>query len=226
MKLRTVRSFDGSGMRGSIAATSIAMYISMAGTITGAQQVIQFGDVPATGDFSEAEIAARGQQKHPELTYSHWKKLCFRGVQGADTNMVCRTTIEGKSDLAQVILRVDLIERENAPAARLQVFIPSEFFLQPGIKLTVDKNASMQIPYTICFANGCVAATVADPTFIHQLDSGRMLSVEGVNFNVRMVIASLPLEDFATVHQGVAEHIFEQKLEGNWEQRSGGADTK
>ena len=226
MKLHTVRSFDGPRVRRSIAAMSTAMYISMAGTITGAQQVIQFGDVPATGDFSEAEIAARGQQKHPELTYSHWKKLCFRGVQGADTNMVCRTTIEGKSDLAQVILRVDLIERENAPAARLQVFIPSEFFLQPGIKLTVDKNASMQIPYTICFANGCVAATVADPTFIHQLDSGRMLSVEGVNFNVRTVIASLPLQDFATVHQGVAEHIFEQKLEGNWEQRSGGADTK
>ncbi len=182
--------------------------------------------MPATSDFSEAEIAARGQQKIPDLTFSHWKKLCFLGVQGADTNMVCRTTIEGKSDLGQVILRVDLIERENAPAARLQVFIPSEFFLQPGIKLTVDKTASMQVPYTICFANGCVAATVADPTFIHQLDSGRMLSVEGVNFNVRMVIASLPLEDFATVHQGVAEHIFEQKLEGNWEQPSGGANTK
>ncbi len=218
MKLHTVRSFDGPGVRRSIAATSIAMYISMAGTVTGAQQVIPFGDVPATGDFSEAEIAARGQQKHPELTYSHWKKLCFRGVQ--------RTTIEGKSDLGQVMLRVDLIERENAPAARLQVFIPSEFLLQPGIKLTVDKSASMQVPYTICFANGCVAATVADPTFIHQLDSGRMLSVEGVNFNVRTVIASLPLEDFAKAHQGVAEQIFEQKLEGKWEQPSGGGNTK
>jgi invasion protein IalB len=140
--------------------------------------------------------------------------------------MVCRTTIEGKSDLGQVMLRVDLIERENAPAARLQVFIPSEFFLQPGIKLTVDKSASMQVPYTICFANGCVAATVADPTFIHQLDSGRMLSVEGVNFNVRTVIASLPLEDFAKAHQGVAEQIFEQKLEGKWEQPSSGGNTK
>ena len=226
MKLHTVRSFDGPGVRRSIAATSIAMYISMAGTVTGAQQVIPFGDVPATGDFSEAEIAARGQQKHPDLTYSHWKKLCFRGVQGADASMVCRTTIEGKSDLGQVMLRVDLIERENAPAARLQVFIPSEFFLQPGIKLTVDKSASMQVPYTICFANGCVAATVADPTFIHQLDSGRMLSVEGVNFNVRTVIASLPLENFAAVHQGVAEQIFEQKLEGKWEQPSGGGNTK
>jgi invasion protein IalB len=226
MKLHTVRSFDGPGVRRSIAATSIAVYISMAGTVTGAQQIIPFGDVPATGDFSEAEIAARGQQKRPDLTYSAWKKLCFRGVQGADTNVVCRTTIEGKSDLGQIILRVDLIERENAPAARLQVFLPSELFLQPGIKLTVDDAASMQVPFTICLANGCVAATVADPTFIHQLDSGRMLSVEGVNFNIRTVIASLPLDDFAKAHQGVAAQLFEQKLEGKWEQPSKAGNAK
>ena len=125
-------------------------------------------------------------------------------------------------DLGQTILRVDLIERENAPTARLQVFLPPELFLQPGIKLTVDDSASMQVPFTICLANGCVAATVIEPGFIRQLDAGRMLSVEGVNFNVRSVIASLPLNDFASVHQGVAAKIFEQKLEGNWEQPEGG----
>jgi len=95
-----------------------------------------------------------------------------------------------------------LIERENGPAARLQVYLPSELFLQPDIKLTVDDGASMQIPFAICLANGCVAATVADPAFIHQLASGGMLSVKGVNLNVRMVVAALPLDDFAKAHQG------------------------
>src|SRR6266480_7448889 len=100
MNLRTIRSINSPEAMRSVAAIFIALNISMATTVASSQQVIPFGDVPATTDFSEAEIAARGQQKLPNLSYSTWKKLCFRGAQGADIKMVCRTTIEDKSDLA------------------------------------------------------------------------------------------------------------------------------
>src|ERR1700754_286732 len=163
MNPETVRSNNGPGARRSVAAAFVALGVSIAVTVANSQQVIPFGDVPATADFSESEIAARGQQKLPNLSYSTWKKLCFRGAQGADSKMVCRTSLEGKSDLGQVILRVDLIEREEAPSARLQIFVPAGNFLQPGMRLTVDEAASMQVPYTICLANGCVAATVPEP---------------------------------------------------------------
>jgi len=202
----------------SVAAVLIALGISMDANIAISQQVIPFGDVPATTDFSEAEITARGQQKLPKLTYSTWTKLCFRGAQGADAKMVCRTSMEGKSDLGQVVLKIDLIEREGAPASRLQIFVPAGNFLQPGVRLTVDKGASMLVPYTICLANGCVAATVPEPEFLRELEAGKMLSLDVVNSNVVTVIASLSLENFASVRQGVASQIFEQKLEGNWEQ--------
>jgi invasion protein IalB len=217
MKLPTIGSIGSREARRSVGATFIALGISMAATAASSQQVIPFGDVPATADFSEAEIAARGQQKLPNLTYSTWKKLCFRGAQGADHKMVCRTTLEGKSDLGQTMLRVDLIEREDAPATRLQIFVPVGNFLQPGINLSVDKGASLLVPYTICLANGCVAATVPEPTFLRELDTGRMLSLAVVNSNVVIVIASLSLDNFAKARQGVAAQIFEQKLEGNWE---------
>ena len=45
-----------------------------------------------------------------------------------------------------------------------------------------------------------------------------MLSLAVVNSNVVTVIASLSLGNFANARQGVAAQIFEQKLEGNWEQ--------
>ena len=217
MNLKTVRSINSPEARRSVAAAFIALGISMAATVASSQQVVPFGDVPATADFSEAEIAARGQQKLPNLTYSTWKKLCFRGVQGADTKMVCRTSIEGTSDLGQTILKVDLIEREDTPAARLQIFVPAGNFLQPGIRLNVDNTTSILVPYTICFANGCVAATVPEPKFLRELEMGRMLSLEVVNSDVVTVIASLSLDNFANARQGVAAQIFEQKLEGNWE---------
>jgi invasion protein IalB len=217
MNLQIIGSIESREARRSVAATFIALGISMAATAASGQQVIQFGDVPAAADFSEAEIAARGQQKPPKLTYSTWKKLCLRGAQGADIKMVCRTTLEGKSDLGQTILMVDLIEREDAPAARLQIFVPVGNFLQPGIKLTVDKGTSLLVPYTICLANGCVAATVPDPNFLRELETGRELSLAVVNSNVITVIASLSLDNFAKARQGVAARIFEQNLEGNWE---------
>lgn len=217
MSLQAVRSSSGPEAMRLVAAVFIALGISMAATVACGQQVIPFGDVPATADFSEAEIAARGQRKLPNLTYSAWKKLCFRGAQGADTKTVCRTSIEGKSDLGQIILKVDLIEREDAASTRLQIFVPVGNFLQPGIRLTVDNGNSMLVPYTICLANGCVAATVPESKFLRELETGRMLSLEAVNSNVVTVIASLSLDNFASARQGVAAQVFEQKLHGNWE---------
>jgi invasion protein IalB len=199
-------------------AILIALCTSVVATVASGQQVIPFGDVPATPDFTEQEIAARGQQYARNLTYSNWNKMCFRGAQGADANMVCRTTINGKWDSGQIVLKIDLIEREDAPAQRLQIWVLPAFFLQPGIKMTVDNASSMQVPYSICLANGCVAATVAEPGFVRAMESGRTLSLDAVNTNVMTVIASLPLDTFAKAHQGAPAQVFEQKLEGKWEQ--------
>jgi invasion protein IalB len=210
----------------SAAALSLALYPLVVATVASGQQLVPFGDVPATADFTEQEIAARGQQQARAVTYSDWTKVCFKGVQGADTKTVCRTTISGKWDTGQIVLRVDLIEREDAPVTRLQIFVPPGFFLQPGITLTIETGSSMRLPYTLCLANGCVAATVADPSFIRAMESGRTLSLDAVNSNVVTVVASLPLDNFAKVHQGAPTQVFEQKLEGKWEQPSGETSAK
>jgi hypothetical protein len=65
MNLQTARFINSLEARRSVVAVFIALGISMAATVASSQQVIPFGDVPATVDFSEAEIAARGQQKLP-----------------------------------------------------------------------------------------------------------------------------------------------------------------
>src|ERR1700738_381212 len=182
-----------------------------------AQQLVPFGDVPATENFSEAEIATRGRQPDRPLTYAPWRKICFKATQEAGSKMLCRTTTNGRWDTGQIALRVDLIEREGDPVARLQIFVTAGSFLQPGIKLTVDQGSPIQIPYVICLANGCVAGSVANAGLIHDFDSGQMLTLETVNSNVVGVTTSLPLKEFAVVHQGVPTQIFEQRLEGDWE---------
>jgi invasion protein IalB len=182
-----------------------------------AQQLVPFGDVPATENFSEAEVATRGQQQGRPLMYAPWRKICFKAAQEAGSKLVCRTTINGRWDTGQIAIRLDLIEREGDPVARLQIFVAPGSFLQPGIKLTVDQGSPMQIPYVICFTNGCVAGSVANAGLIHDLESGQMLVLEAVNSNVVGVTTSLPLKEFAEVHREAPAQIFEQRLEGDWE---------
>jgi invasion protein IalB len=218
MDIRLRYASAGSARYRFLATGSLVVF--MATTVMGvdAQQLVPFGDVPATENFSEAEIAARGRQPDRPLTYAPWRKVCFKATQEAGSKMVCRTTINGRWDTGQIALRVDLIEREDDPVARLQIFGPAGSFLQPGIKLTVDQGSPVQIPYVICLANGCVAGSVATASFIHDLETGQILALETVNSNVVGVTTSLPLKDFAEVHQGAPAQVFEQKLEGDWEQ--------
>lgn len=200
-----------------LAAGSLVALMATPAMRVDAQQLVPFGDVPATENFSEAEIATRGQQQGRPLTYTPWRKVCFKATQDAGSKMVCRTTINGKWDTGQIAIRVDLIEREGDPVARLQMFLPPGSFLQPGIKLTVDKGAPMQIPYVICLTNGCVAGSAANAALIHDLESGQTLTLESVNSNVVGVTNSIPLNEFAKARQGAPMQIFEQKLEGDWE---------
>jgi invasion protein IalB len=217
MDIRLLYPSAGSARYQFLAIGSLVVFMATPVMRVDAQQLVPFGDVPATENFSEAEIATRGQQQARPLTYAPWRKLCFKAVHEAGSKMVCRTTMNGKWDTGQIAIRVDLIEREGDPVARLQIFVPPGSFLQPGIKLTVDRGSPMQIPYVICLTNGCVAGSVATASLIHDLESGQMLALETVNSNVLSVANSLPLKEFAEVHQGAPAQIFEQRLEGDWE---------
>jgi invasion protein IalB len=217
MDIRLLYSSARSARHRLLATGSLVVLMATTAMRVDAQQLVPFGDVPATGNFSEAEIATRGRQPDRPLTYAPWRKVCFRATQEAGSKMVCRTTINGRWDTGQIALRVDLIEREGDPVARLQIFMAPGSFLQPGIKLTIDQGSPVQIPYVICLTNGCAAGSVANAGFIHDLETGQMLVLETVNSNVVGVTTSLPLKEFAEARKGAPVQIFEQRLEGDWE---------
>src|SRR5690349_12049428 len=66
----------------------------------------------------DPEIPPRGKHQTWPITYSRWRKLCFKATPG--DKMLCRTTITGTWDTGQEIVRVDLIERESDSVGRLQ----------------------------------------------------------------------------------------------------------
>ena len=156
------------------------------------------------------EFALRGQRAAREIKYSDWRKFCFK-VPG--TNMVCRTTISGTFETGQSAVRMDLIEREGDRAARLQLFLPVGLYLQAGVKITIDQGKAYRIPYVWCLTNTCIAADLAEPGLISEMEAGQKLLLEVVDSSVLTVSTSLPLNQFATVRQGIPARTFEQAID-------------
>src|SRR4051794_32407972 len=157
-----------------------------------------------------AEAATRGQREAKDITYGDWQKRCFK-AGGAPT--LCRTSITGTFATGQMAVRVDLIEREGEHSARLQVFVPAGMYLQHPAKLTVDQGSSDRLPYSWCLTNACIAADVAEPGMIKDMESGKTLTLEVVDSSLLSLTTSLPLAQFAAVHKGAPTQTLEQYID-------------
>ena len=169
-----------------------------------AQQVehpTQSGDKPP-----EAEAGPRGQRMPRNITYSGWRKLCFKDTLG---KTVCRTTTSGSWDTGQTAVRIDLIERKGDSATRLQIFLPVGLYLQAGVKLTIDEDAAVHIPYSWCLTNSCVAGNLLAPRLLRAMESGRKLMLEVVDSNLLTVSTAVSLDQFAAAHKGPPAKTYE-----------------
>ena len=158
---------------------------------------------------AEAEVGPRGHHMPRDIKYSAWRKVCFKAP---DAKAVCRTTSEGTWDTGQMAVRVDLIEREGG-AGRLQVFVPVGLYLQPGIKATIDQGAPVQVPYSWCLSNLCIAATPASPDLIREMEAGHKLTLEVVDSNILTIPTTLSLDQFGATRKGPPTQIFEYQFD-------------
>ena len=157
-----------------------------------------------------AEIAPRGQRTASDIKYGDWRKLCFK-PGGSKT--LCRTSITGTYETGQTAVRLDLIEFEGDGAARLQLFVPVGMYLRVPVKLKVDQGNSYSVPYNWCLANACIAADVANPKLINEMETGKALVLEVVDPNLLSATTSLPLAQFASVHKGPSAQTFEHDID-------------
>jgi invasion protein IalB len=174
------------------------------------QQIAQAAGAAANEKPNGQEFTLRGERAAREIKYGNWQKFCFK-VPG--TNMVCRTTISGTFETGQTAVRIDLIEKEGEATGRLQLFLPVGLYLQAGAKVTVDQGSAYRVPYMWCLTNTCIAADLADPRLIKEMEAGQKLLLEVVDSSVLTVSTSLPLNQFSAVRQGAPAQIFEQTID-------------
>lgn len=159
--------------------------------------------------LSEPEVAPRGRHSPRDITYSQWRKLCFKDP---GKEAVCRTSITGTWDTGQMAIRIDVIERQGS--ARLQMLLPVGLYLQAGVRLKVDTGSrEVAVPYNWCFTNLCVAAAPASREWIAALETSRTLSVEVVDTNLLSLTATIPADQFAAAYGGAPAQTFDHVID-------------
>jgi invasion protein IalB len=193
-----------------LAALPILLLLDLGMVGANAQQPTKPEGSPPVERSAGQKFAPRGQREAREIKYSDWRKTCFKTP---GTNLVCRTSIAGTFETGQSAVRIELIEREGEKVGRLRLFLPVGLYLQAGVRLTIDQGATHQIPYTWCLTNTCLAADVADPKLLKEMETGQKLLLEVVDYSVLTVSTTLPLDRFAAVRQGTPAQTFEQAID-------------
>ena len=184
-----------------IPAICLAFLLAAPALAEQAERPTQSGDKPP-----EVEAGPRGQHMPRNITYSDWRKLCFEDTLG---KTVCRTTTSGSWDTGQTAVRIDLVERKGDSATRMQIFLPVGLYLQPGVKVTIDEEAAVHIPYNWCLTNTCVAGNLLAPRLVRAMESGRKLTLEVVDSNLLTIATAVSLDQFAAAHKGPPAKTYE-----------------
>ena len=84
-----------------------------------------------------------------------------------------------------------------------------------GVKATVDQAAPTKIPYNFCLTNICIAADLASPKLIGEMESGQILKLEQADFNSSTIAMNVPLNQFAAAHKGPPAETYDYNLDEN-----------
>jgi invasion protein IalB len=136
-------------------------------------------------------------------TQNDWTKIC-----GHDQNAnkdICYTTRDftAKADQPPVLaLAVYDVAGEDVRIVRL--LLPIGLMLRPGFRFAVDKGATSDGAFEICFPNGCFAESKVKGTAIAELKKGTTLNVAVRNQANAEVTFGVPLAGFDKAFDGPA----------------------
>jgi invasion protein IalB len=138
---------------------------------------------------------------HPAQT--DWTKVC--GKDQAANKEICYTTRDfGTAADQPPVLALAIYDVKGDDTKIVRLLMPVGLLLRPGFRFAVDKGATLEGSFEICFPNGCFAEAKVKSGTIDQIKKGTTLNVSVKNQMAAEVIFSLPLEGFGKAFDGPA----------------------
>lgn len=132
-----------------------------------------------------------------------WTKVC--GKDQVANKEICYTTRDfGTAPDQPPVLAVAVYDVKGDDTKIVRLLMPIGLLLRPGFRFAVDKGATLEGGFEICFPNGCFAESKVKQPTIDQIKKGQVLNVSVKNQMAAEVIFSVPLEGFGKAFDGAA----------------------
>ncbi len=186
----------------------LAGFLVLAGGQGFAQQLKRTAQgAPATQQPDQTQAAAPAVQGPIRLdltgTQAQWTKVC--GHDQAANKDVCYTTRDFSAQPNQPpVLAVAIYDIKGDDTRIVRLLMPVGLMLRPGFRFWVDKGATLDGAFEICFPNGCFAESKVKGPTIDQMKKGTTLNVAVRNQANNEVTFGVPLADFGKAFDGPA----------------------
>ena len=158
---------------------------------------------PAPQPAPPAAPAPAANQVNLQPSQSDWTKVC--GKDQAANKEICYTTRDfGQAADQPPVLAVAVYDVKGDDQRIVRLLLPVALMLRPGFRFSVDKGATQDGGFEICFPNGCFAESKVKGPTIDQMKKGNTLNVMVKNQANNEVNFVLPLAGFAKAFDGAA----------------------
>ena len=134
-------------------------------------------------------------------TQNDWTKVC--GKDQAAGKEICYTTRDFGTQADQPpVLAVAVYDVKGDDTRIVRFLMPVGLMLRPGFRFNVDKGATQDGGFEICFPNGCFAEAKVKGTTIDQMKKGTTLNVAVRNQVNNEVTFGVPIAGFGKAFDG------------------------
>ena len=182
-----------------LGAASLAVSLLLSGATFAQQKPAAPPAAPAAQAQAQAPQGPLRVELQP--AQGEWTKVCGRDqAAGKD---ICYTTRDfGQAADQPPVLALAVYDVKGDDQRIVRLLLPVALMLRPGFRFSVDKGATQEGGFEICFPNGCFAESKVKGPTIDQMKKGTSLNVMVKNQANNEVNFVLPLAGFAKAFDG------------------------
>lgn len=134
-------------------------------------------------------------------TQNDWTKVC--GHDQAANKDICYTTRDFSAQAGQPpVLALAIYDIKGEDTRILRLLVPVGLMLRPGFRFSIDKGATHDGTFEICFPNGCFAEAKINGATVDQIKKATTLNVAVKNQVNNEVTFVIPVAGFGKSFDG------------------------
>ena len=130
-----------------------------------------------------------------------WTKVC--GKDPGAKQEICYTTRDfGQNENQPPVMALAVYDPKGQKTKVVRLLLPVALLLQSGFRFSIDKSATQDGSFEICFPNGCFAQANIDARALARLKKGKEMNVFVKNQVGLEVVFVVPLDGFGKAFDG------------------------